>query len=158
MLLGGVVRVLLSLPPVALGQLDPLLRQELKLETVPAEELAERAISGLKVQLEEAGAEVEVGELPEVRVDPGLAARVFQNLLSNAVRYRREGELLRFEQLESRHESEGGTGMGLAISQRIVEQHGGTMWVESEPGRGSTFFFTLPDPGRGGARSREIQT
>lgn len=66
-----------------------------------------------------------------IGMDPGQAERIFQPF------HRLHGE-----------EEYPGTGIGLAVCERIVEQHGGRIWAQSAPGEGSTFRFTLPVAGR----------
>jgi signal transduction histidine kinase len=58
-----------------------------------------------------------------------------------------------FQRLEPQNSNTTGTGLGLVVCRRLVEAHGGRMWVESQPGAGSTFLFTLPMPGMGSYRT-----
>jgi light-regulated signal transduction histidine kinase (bacteriophytochrome) len=159
-------------------------RRGVELAPIDAEAALESAVANLRGAIEESAVSVTHDPLPTVTADRAQVTQLFQNLLGNAIKFRRpdappevhvsaEREdggwrfavrdngigiapeyqdriFLVFQRLHGRHEYPG-TGIGLAICKKIVERHGGRIWVESAPDRGSTFFFTIPDvPDTGG--------
>ncbi|WP_310482641.1 ATP-binding protein, partial [Chamaesiphon sp. VAR_48_metabat_403] len=86
-----------------------------------------------------------------VRADPATRSRRVRFAIADCGRGipadKLETIFNRFQQVDSSDSRDkGGTGLGLAICKSIVEQHQGQIWVESDWGRSSTFFFTLPQP------------
>jgi two-component system CheB/CheR fusion protein len=139
-----------------------------------------KALLFLDLRIRESGGLVSHDPLPTVMAEETPLVLLFQNLIGNALKYRRPGEPphvhVTAEQgasvwsfsvrdngigIEAKHTEQifapfkrlhgaeyAGSGIGLAICQRVVERYGGRIWVESEYGQGSTFRFTIPSEPR----------
>ncbi|CCQ74662.1 DUF3365 domain-containing protein [Magnetospira sp. QH-2] len=144
---------------------------------VESTDVVMEVLENLHTLIDESNGRVTFEGLPRISADSAQMIQLFQNLISNALKYGRpdvppeihivgqteqglttfsvidngigidpryqDKIFVIFQRLHAREEFSG-TGIGLAICKRIVERHGGTIWVESTPGEGSTFHFTLP--------------
>jgi light-regulated signal transduction histidine kinase (bacteriophytochrome) len=147
--------------------------------TIDANAVLSKVLVNLKNAIEESQAVVEVSKLPTVRMHEFHLTELFQNLISNAIKYRSdepprievgarsEGDFWifwvadngigiapeyakqvfgLFKRLHSSDSYEG-TGVGLAICERVVERYGGNIWVEPRSPKGSTFYFKVRTDG-----------
>jgi signal transduction histidine kinase len=165
------------------GLLDALLQYatigkvDIEFEPVEVSEVIRKARANVQLKIEETDANILSGEMPIVKAVPSFLVQLFQNLISNAIKFRRDDNrpiilinarerdndwlfsvedngigiaeehreriFVIFQRLHKRAKYEG-TGIGLSICYKIVAQLGGKIWVTSELGTGSTFFFTIP--------------
>jgi light-regulated signal transduction histidine kinase (bacteriophytochrome) len=141
------------------------------------EDILQAALANLAGSIESSGARITRGTLPRVFVQPTQLTQLFQNLIGNAIKFRRDGAVPQirvdcqatsgawlfsvkdngigiddqyrekvfriFQRLHGPSEYPG-TGIGLAICKKVVEAHGGSIWLERCDGEGSTFCFMLP--------------
>jgi light-regulated signal transduction histidine kinase (bacteriophytochrome) len=147
------------------------------LARIAAESSLIAALSDLRPMIEDSGAVITHDPLPTLDTEASQLTRVFQNLIGNAIKYRRaeaprvhvsamnfagrewifsvqdnglgiepqhfERIFVLFQRLHRKEEFEG-TGIGLAICKKTLERLGGRIWLESQPGVGSNFYFALP--------------
>jgi len=166
--MGQLVDELLSLARVG--------RQETKMQQVDLNSIVEEVIGILRPDIQGRQVEWRIAKLPFVECDPTLVKLVFQNLISNALKYSRPRPLAVIEvgqtqegaffvrdngvgfnmkyadklfgvfQRLHRADEFEGIGVGLATVQRIIKKHRGSVWVEAELNQGATFYFTLGGP------------
>jgi len=144
---------------------------------VDSESSLRRALTNLRAAIQDSGATVTQDKLPTIPCDEVQLAQLFQNLIGNALKFRKpdvapavhvgaaeqgaewefmvrdngigiepqyfERIFMVFQRLHDKGEYPG-TGIGLAIVKKVVERHGGRIWVQSQPGAGTTFHFTMP--------------
>ncbi len=147
------------------------------LETIDCRDLLATVLTDLEQAIQESGARITFDTLPIITCHPPRMRQLFQNLLTNALKFRRsdvpphvhigaerKGDGWQFSvrdngigiapeyknrvfvifQRLNRRDEYPGTGIGLALCKKIVEQYDGKIWLESQPGEGTCFFFTLP--------------
>ncbi|MCU7495390.1 MAG: PAS domain S-box protein [Ignavibacteria bacterium] len=150
--------------------------KEKEFTNVHLKDVLEDVLGDLEILINESNAEITYGDLPTVKADSLQMRQLFQNLIQNALKFRKDGGIkveissrrmgpewmlkvqdngigidpqfydrifIIFQRLHDRDKYPG-TGIGLALCKKIIERHGGRIWVESTPGEGSTFYFTLP--------------
>jgi PAS domain S-box-containing protein len=149
----------------------------LQKESVDMNEILKEVLSSLEIKIGESRAIISQDSLPVISAARSQMAQLFQNLISNSLKFQSQGQIPKlhisvhanekdftfcvtdngigidsvyfekifiiFQRLNSR-DSFPGTGIGLAICKKIVERHDGKIWVESNQGKGSAFFFSLP--------------
>ncbi|MCA9814443.1 MAG: PAS domain S-box protein [Candidatus Obscuribacterales bacterium] len=150
-------------------------KKDFAMEMTDMNNLVQRVLADLQRVIEDRGARIEVEKLPKARVNRSTISLLFQNLISNAIKFsepnqaplvkiacKKQGQGLIFEVSDSGigiGESAGdkvfdmfsrlepntypGTGIGLAICKKVVELHGGSIWYDSGPRKGTTFYFSI---------------